>query len=69
MRTIKFTSWQDDNFFIGFINEYPDYQTQGMKKEEPNAGRGLLPRPKRFSMVEFITDTLGMCENVTDGLT
>jgi hypothetical protein len=34
MRTIKFTSWQDDNFFIGFINEYPDYQTQGMTKEE-----------------------------------
>ena len=34
MRTIKFTSWQGDNFFIGFINEYPDYQTQGMTKEE-----------------------------------
>lgn len=34
MRTIKFTSWQDDSFFIGFINEYPDYQTQGMTKEE-----------------------------------
>ena len=34
MRTIKFTSWQDDNFFTGFINEYPDYQTQGMTKEE-----------------------------------
>ncbi|MEI6069931.1 MAG: type II toxin-antitoxin system HicB family antitoxin [Methylococcaceae bacterium] len=34
MRTIKFTSWQDDDFFIGFINEYPDYQTQGMTKEE-----------------------------------
>lgn len=34
MRTIKFTSWQDDSFFIGFLNEYPDYQTQGMTKEE-----------------------------------
>ena len=21
-------------FFIGFLNEYPDYQTQGMSKEE-----------------------------------
>jgi len=36
---------------------------------DANAGRGLLPRPKRFSMVEFITDTLGMRENVTDELT
>ena len=34
MRTVKFTSWQDDIFFIGFLNEYPEYQTQGMTKEE-----------------------------------
>jgi predicted RNase H-like HicB family nuclease len=34
MRTIKFTSWQDDSFFVGFLNEYPDYQTQGMTKEK-----------------------------------
>jgi len=34
MRTVKFTSWQDGDFFIGFLNEYPDYQTQGMHKEE-----------------------------------
>ena len=34
MRTVKFTSWQDGKFFIGFLNEYPDYQTQGENKEE-----------------------------------
>ncbi len=34
MRTVKFTFWQDGEFFIGFLNEYPDYQTQGMHKEE-----------------------------------
>jgi predicted RNase H-like HicB family nuclease len=34
MRTIKFTYWQDGDFFIGFLNEYPDYQTQGITKEE-----------------------------------
>ena len=34
MRTIKFTSWQDDNFFIGFLNDSPDYLTQGMSREE-----------------------------------
>lgn len=34
MRTTKFTSWQDGDFFLGFLNEYPDYQTQGMTKEE-----------------------------------
>jgi len=34
MRTIKFTSWQDGDFFIGFLNYYPDYLTQGMSREE-----------------------------------
>jgi hypothetical protein len=34
MRTVKFTSWQDGDFFIGFLNDYPDYSTQGTTKEE-----------------------------------
>jgi len=34
MKTVQFTSWQDGEFFIGFLNEYPDYQTQGLNKEE-----------------------------------
>lgn len=34
MRAIKFTSWRDDNLYIGFINDYPDYMTQGETKEE-----------------------------------
>lgn len=34
MRTVKFTFWQDGEFYIGFLNDYPDYFTQGMSKEE-----------------------------------
>ncbi len=34
MKTVQFTSWQDGEFLIGFLNEYPDYQTQGLNKEE-----------------------------------
>jgi predicted RNase H-like HicB family nuclease len=34
MKTTKFTYWQDGNYFIGFLNDYPDYQTQGMSKQE-----------------------------------
>ena len=34
MKTAKFTYWQDGDYFLGFLNEYPDYQTQGMGKEE-----------------------------------
>jgi predicted RNase H-like HicB family nuclease len=34
MKTAKFTYWQDGDYYLGFLNEYPDYQTQGMSKEE-----------------------------------
>jgi predicted RNase H-like HicB family nuclease len=34
MKTTNFTYWQDGEYFLGFLNQYPDYQTQGMSKEE-----------------------------------
>lgn len=34
MRKITITTWKDEDFFIGFLNDYPDYQTQGESKEE-----------------------------------
>jgi hypothetical protein len=34
MKTLKFTYWQDGDYYLGFLNDYPDYETQGMSKEE-----------------------------------
>lgn len=34
MRKLKYTFWQDGEFFLGYLNDYPDYQTQGSSKEE-----------------------------------
>ncbi len=34
MRSIKYTFWQDEEFWIGFLNDYPDYRTQAHTKEE-----------------------------------
>lgn len=34
MKTIRYTFWQDGEFFIGFLNDYPDYETQGYSKDE-----------------------------------
>lgn len=34
MKSTKFTYWQDGDYYLGFLNDYPDYQTQGMSKEE-----------------------------------
>lgn len=34
MKTLRYTFWQDGEFFLGFLNDYPDYETQGFSKEE-----------------------------------
>jgi predicted RNase H-like HicB family nuclease len=34
MKTLKFTYWKDGEYYLGFLNDYPDYQTQGMSKQE-----------------------------------
>lgn len=34
MRNVKYTFWQDAEFFLGYLNEYPDYWMQGYSKEE-----------------------------------
>jgi hypothetical protein len=34
MRTLEYTYWQDGDFFLGHLNEYPDYETQAYSKQE-----------------------------------
>ena len=34
MKTLKFTFWQDGDYYLGFLNDYPDYETQGKSKTE-----------------------------------
>ena len=34
MRTLEYTYWQDGEYFIGHLNGYPDYDTQGFSKDE-----------------------------------
>ncbi len=29
MQTIRYVYWQDDDMWLGFLEEYPDYMTQG----------------------------------------
>jgi len=34
VKTFKFTYWKDGEYYFGFLNDHPDYQTQGMSKQE-----------------------------------
>lgn len=34
MQKIKFLHWQDDDMWLGYLIDYPDYMTQGKSYEE-----------------------------------
>jgi len=34
MKKIKFVYWQDGDWWLGYLEEYPDYMTQGETLEE-----------------------------------
>ena len=34
MMLLKYTYWQDDEMWLGYLVEYPDYMTQGENMEE-----------------------------------
>lgn len=34
MKTIRYTYWKDAEYYLGYLNDYPDYQTQGLSRED-----------------------------------
>ena len=34
MKEIKYTWWKSEQFFVGYLNDYQDYMTQGISKDE-----------------------------------
>ena len=34
MRKIRYVFWQEERFYLGYLEEYPDYRTQGETLEE-----------------------------------
>ncbi len=34
MKTMKYTWWQDGEFFLGYLNDFPEYETQALSKAE-----------------------------------
>jgi len=34
MKHLPFTYWKDENYYIGHLNDFPDYETQGESLEE-----------------------------------
>jgi len=34
MTSIKYIFWQDEGMWLGYLEDYPDYWTQGVSKKE-----------------------------------
>lgn len=34
MKTLRYTYWQDGEFYIGYLNDFPEYETQAGSKAE-----------------------------------
>ena len=34
MKTIKYVHWQDEQMWLGYLEDYPDYMTQGETRQE-----------------------------------
>ena len=34
MKQLSYTYWQDGEYYLGFLKDYPDYETQGKSLEE-----------------------------------
>jgi hypothetical protein len=61
MERKKYIFWQDDEMWLGYLEEYPDYWTQGETQEElkenlvhiyRHVASGTLPNVRRVAELE-----------------
>ncbi len=62
MKNLGFTYWQDGSDWIGFLDEFPDYPTQGSSMEDLKAHladlhkdltSGVIPNVRRHAQLEL----------------
>ena len=63
METKKYIYWQEDDMWIGYLEEYPDYLTQGETLEELKENlkdiykeltSGAIPNVRRAAELEVV---------------
>lgn len=63
MNNFRMIYWQENDFWLGYIEEYPDYQTQGLTLEELKENvidiyndikAGLVPNVKKAKVMEIV---------------
>lgn len=59
MNTVKYSYWQDEEMWLGYLQEYPDYWTQGETIEE-------LIENLRDLYLEFASGTIPSVRRVAE---
>jgi len=63
IKTLGFTYWQDGKDGIGYLDEFPDYSTQGSSLEDlqqhlqdlyRDLSSGLIPNARRHAQLELV---------------
>ena len=61
MKQLGFTYWQDDDAWLGYLDEFPDYMTQGSSLDDlrehlldlyQDLTSGVIPHVRRHSVLE-----------------
>jgi predicted RNase H-like HicB family nuclease len=62
MKTIRYNYWQEDAMWLGYLEDYPDYRTQGETHEElqenlkdifQDVASGVIPNVKRVGDLQI----------------
>ena len=62
MASIGFTYWQDEEMWLGYLDQYPDYMTQGTSLEDlkehlvdldKDLSSGVIPSVRQHSQFEL----------------
>jgi hypothetical protein len=61
MTSLKYTYWQEDDMWLGYLEEFPDYMTQGESLAEleenlrdiyQDLSSGVIPSPRRVGELQ-----------------
>ena len=62
MEKVKYIYWQDDGYWLGYLEEYPDYCTQGTSLEDlqehlrdlyHDLSKGLVPHARHAGELQI----------------
>ena len=57
MKHLSYTYWQDGEYYLGYLNDFPDYHTQGQSLEELKENLKSLYKDLQEEGIPYIRHT------------